>query len=221
GDGHSGNVATVIEVKGVTSLAEGGNNFYSCRGGSGPSLKYCGADVEAGQFGTWVPIGAEKTASGYEVAWHNTSTGQYTVWNTDSNGNYLSNAIGAVSGSSAALESLEPSFQQDLNGDGQIGVPSMTNAATAALADRALGNDTFIFKSTMLAEVARNAASADNLSFTTESTQLHETLNDMQISQLQSVFEASNGHDTDIHFANNDVITPTKIAEIELHANTF
>ena len=49
-------------------------------------------------------------------------TDHYTVWNTDSNGNYLSN-IGHVSGTSAALESLETSFHQDLNGDGVIGVP--------------------------------------------------------------------------------------------------
>ena len=34
---------------------------------TGPSLKYSGADVAAGQFGGWKPIGAEQTASGYEV----------------------------------------------------------------------------------------------------------------------------------------------------------
>ena len=47
-----------------------------------------------GQFGTWAPIGAEKTASGYEVAWKDASTGQYTAWNTDNNGNYVSNMSG-------------------------------------------------------------------------------------------------------------------------------
>ena len=49
------------------------------------------------------------------------ATGQYTVWTTDSNGNYTGNLIGAVSGTSYALESIEPVFQQDLNGDGVIG----------------------------------------------------------------------------------------------------
>ena len=48
---------------------------------------------------------------------------QYTVWNTDSNGNYVSTAIGAVSGSNTALETMETSFHQDLNGDGVIGLP--------------------------------------------------------------------------------------------------
>ena len=49
-------------------------------------------------------------------------SGQYTVWSTDSNGNYLSNVIGASSGNSLALETLENTFQQDLNGDGVIGI---------------------------------------------------------------------------------------------------
>ena len=50
-------------------------------------------------------------------------TDQYTVWNTDSNGNVVSNGTGGVivSGASSALKSLEPSFHQDLNGDGVIG----------------------------------------------------------------------------------------------------
>ena len=46
---------------------------------------------------------------------------QYTVWNTDTDGNVVSNGTGGiVSGTSNALKSLEPSFQQDLNGDGAI-----------------------------------------------------------------------------------------------------
>ena len=79
-------------------------------------------DYVAGQFGAWAPIGAEQTASGYEVAWKVTGADQYTVWNTDSSGNYISNVIGVVSGTSNALQSLEPSFHQDLNGDGRRSV---------------------------------------------------------------------------------------------------
>jgi Tryptophan-rich Synechocystis species C-terminal domain len=75
----------------------------------------------AGQTGAWLPIGAEKTASGYEVAWQVPGTDQYAVWNTDSSGNYQS-STGVVSGSSAALESAELSFHQDLNGDGVAGL---------------------------------------------------------------------------------------------------
>src|SRR5262249_40362571 len=64
-----------------------------------------------------------QTASGYEVAWKIAGADQYTVWYTDNSGNYVSSAVEHVSGTSAALESLEPSFQQDLNGDGVIGLP--------------------------------------------------------------------------------------------------
>ena len=42
--------------------------------------------------------------------------------------------IGAVSGTSAALESLETSFHQDLNGDGVIGVPATMRATAPASA---------------------------------------------------------------------------------------
>ena len=124
GDGQIGVVPTVIESNGATSLTEVGNHFYLYDStGAGPSLKFQGADYVPGQFGAAVvPIGAETTASGYEVAWKVMGTDQYSVWATDKNGNYMSNIIGTASGTSTALESIESSFHQDLNGDGQIGV---------------------------------------------------------------------------------------------------
>ena len=116
---------TVIESFGSTSLTEVGTNFYLYgSGGTGPSLKYQGADYVAGQFGQVAPIGAEQTASGYEVAWKVPGVDQYSVWVTDNNGNYLSNTLTSVSGTSAALQSIETSFHQDLNGDGTIGPPA-------------------------------------------------------------------------------------------------
>src|SRR6516164_181677 len=62
---------TLIESFGSTSLNEIGNHFYLYDGtGVGPSLKYHGADVVEGQWGaSVVPIGAEVTATGYDVAW--------------------------------------------------------------------------------------------------------------------------------------------------------
>jgi len=117
-----------IEAFGNTSLVESGNNYFLYpNGGSAVELSYGGAPVVDGQFdgfgGHWVPIGAEQTASGYEVAWKITGVDQYTVWYTDNSGNYLSSAFNSASGTSAALVSFEPSFQQDLNGDGFIGPP--------------------------------------------------------------------------------------------------
>ena len=72
-------------------------------------------------------------ASGYQVAWKYGSADQYTVWNVDSNGNYTGNATGVVSGSEHAFQSLETTFQQDLNADGTTGLkttPIETSGAT-------------------------------------------------------------------------------------------
>ena len=116
---------TVIESAGSTSLVQIGNNYflYPIGGSAGPELQYGGANVVAGQFGGWTPIGAEQTASGYEVAWKDQGSGSYVLWNTDSNGAYLSNSA-ALAGASNALESAELTFHQDLNSDGTIGVPA-------------------------------------------------------------------------------------------------
>ena len=142
--GDRSSLTTVIEAIGSTSLAEVGNNYFLYNsGGSGPELKYAGADVVAGQFGAWAPIGAEQTASGYEVAWKVTGADQYTVWNTDSSGNYTSNIIGVVSGTSSALESLETSFHQDLNGDGVIGPPTTVIEANGSTSLTEVGNQLF------------------------------------------------------------------------------
>jgi 20S proteasome alpha/beta subunit len=142
---------SVVESFGSTELVQAGNNFflYSLGGSTGPELKLSGTPVTAGQFvGNWTPLGAEATASGYEVAWENVGANQYTVWSTDSSGNYLSNLIGLVSGSSTALEALEPSFSQDLNADGTIGVPGQTTTVIESFGSTklvAVGNNYFLY----------------------------------------------------------------------------
>jgi len=149
----------VVEALGSTHLTEIANHFYLYNSaGSGPSLKYGGADVVDGQFGGWTLIGAEATSSGYDVAWKAGSADQYIVWGTDSNGNLNSYLASNVSGTSTTLESIETTFQQDLNGDGTIGLSgSGTSAAplnNVLVADPhggiltgGTGNDTFVFKS--------------------------------------------------------------------------
>jgi serralysin len=134
---------TTIEAFGSTRLDQVANEFFlHDSGGNGPSLKFQGVAVVSGQFGAWTPIGAEEVAGGYVLAWKNGAADEYTVWNTDSNGNYLWNAIGAVSGSDADLESLEPSFQQDLNGDGTVGLTEVVaaNGPTNAFGSGNLGS---------------------------------------------------------------------------------
>ena len=122
---------TVIESFGATKLVQVGANFYlNPASGTGPELKYGGAVFTAGStWGSWAPIGAEAISGGYEVAFK-TGTDSYTVWDTDANGNITTNALATTSGSSTALEALETSFQQDLNGDHIIGVPAAPPSTT-------------------------------------------------------------------------------------------
>ncbi|SHM81480.1 M10 family metallopeptidase C-terminal domain-containing protein [Bradyrhizobium lablabi] len=126
GDGVIGvatSAGTLIESAGATSLVQNGQNFYldNISTGTGPTLKYNGTTVVAGQFGGYTPIGAEQTSTGYEVAWKMAGADLYSVWSTDSSGNYTGNLYQPGPGSGATLEALEASFHQDLNGDGVIG----------------------------------------------------------------------------------------------------
>jgi serralysin len=125
GDGiiGGGSATTIIESSGVTSLTQVGANYFLYAQGStsGPALKYGGSNVFPNEWGAWTPIGAEKTASGYDVAWKNGSADQYVIWGTDNNGNWSADLMAPSSGSSSTLKSFELTFQQDLNGNGVIG----------------------------------------------------------------------------------------------------
>ena len=115
---------TVIELSGSMSLLTDGTHYFlQPNGGAAVELSYNGAPVFAGEFAQYgynAPIAAAQTANGYEVAWKTTSGDQYQIWLTDSSGNETS--IPFV-GSGAQVESYEASFNDDLNGDGTIGVP--------------------------------------------------------------------------------------------------
>jgi hypothetical protein len=127
GDGTIG-IPGVIEAFGATELVQVGNDYFlnPTAGGIGPELTYGGTPFVAA---AWAPIGAEHTSTGYEVALFNASSDLYTVWNTGSDGNVLSASLSGVSGTSTALESIETSFQQDLNGDGTVGIPGQSSTA--------------------------------------------------------------------------------------------
>ena len=92
-------------------------------------MKYGGAAVTVGRVWRLVrPIGAVQVAGGgHDVAWKNTATGRGTQCGAPTATATLSpNVIGAgVSGTSTAVEALETIFNQDLNGDGTIGIPSV------------------------------------------------------------------------------------------------
>ncbi len=127
--------ATTKATNGTTVLAQVGNLYElnPASGGTGPLLEYLGSYVAAGQFGSAVvPVGAVKTAAGYEVAW-NLGNNQFAVWNTDSNGNYTGAATAVVTGQSFVLEDLEPTFGEDLNGDARLSAQLITTGTTVNL----------------------------------------------------------------------------------------
>ena len=235
GDGTIGAPTTVIEALGSTNLVEVGNQYFlQNSGGAGPSLKYGGAAYVAGEIGAWAPIGDEQTATGYEVAWKVTGADQYTVWNADSNGNYVSSLVGVVSGSSPALESLETSFHQDLNGDGVIGIPAAqaisgiaSNPVSQPISVTVTNNDTFVFRPGIGADVVANAGNdakieLDGFPSVTNNTQLAAFLNDALTRQPQTLFHSTNdGHDTVIDLGNHDSITLMNIHIADLHASDF
>ena len=133
-------VPVVVESFGSTTFVQVGGNYFLYANGtsSGPSLKYAGTPVAMGQYGpSWAPIAAEQTGAGYYVVWKNASADQYGAWSTDISGNYTANIIGTVSGNSSELKALESTFQQDLNGDGVIGV-------LAGVTIEAFGSTTFV-----------------------------------------------------------------------------
>ena len=139
----SSSAVSLLESAGSTSLVRVGTNYFMYPTGTtvGPVLRFGGVPMTVGQFGSWAPIAAEALpGGGYEVAWKVAGADEYSVWTTDANGDMLANPTGVVSGSSYALESLEPSFRQDLNGDGTIGVTSRVIATSPMTAINQVAN---------------------------------------------------------------------------------
>jgi hypothetical protein len=76
----------------------------------------------------------QQAAGGYLVAWKQTGASEFIVWTTDSNGNVTGSATaGVVSGENFALEDLEPTFGQDLNGDHRLSTLLVTSPRAGSL----------------------------------------------------------------------------------------
>ena len=135
--------AGAIESFGLTSLTVVSNIYYlyGTGTGSGPSLKYGTTAIAVGSTGTWTPIGAEQTGTGYEVAFKGAGADQYMIWFTDSSGAYLSN----VQGTGAAISTYESSFQQDLNGDGTIGPVGSAIESFGSTSLNVIGNTYYLY----------------------------------------------------------------------------
>ena len=221
----------MIEAFGSTSLVKAGNNFYldGISSGTGPVLKSAGVAVDATQTTGWAPIGAEQTATGYEVAWKLPGSDQYTVWATDSSGNYTSSILGVVSGSSTALKTLETSFHQDLNGDSTIGLPSSVapGSASSSPLSQAAANDVFVFRPGFGASTITDAAGTfsielDGFSSLIDNAHLAAFVFEAQNGRMQTLFQPANdGHDTIINLGNHDSLTLVNVHISDLHARDF
>ena len=226
----AGGASTVIEAFGSTSLVEVGNNYFlQPNGGSAVELSLGGAPVVAGQFGQWAPIGAEQTASGYEVAWKMTGADQYQAWNTDSSGNGISVALDVVSGTSAALQSLETTFQQDLNGDGYNGLvlngssggqtltagssPTTLIGGPSDILNGGASADTFVFKTDFGSNTVNNF---------TPGTDMLQFSQSMFASAAAVLSDAQQvGSDVVITHDALDVVTLHNMQLANLHASDF
>ena len=148
-----------IKSSGSTYLTPVGSNFDLFNtSGAGPSLKFLGADVAPGEFGAWAPIGAEPIANGYEVAWKVPAPISIRSGTPTATATTRRNLVGVVSGTSCALESLETSFQQDLNGDGTIGVATTVIETDGSTSLTEVGNHFYLYNSSgvgSLAEILR------------------------------------------------------------------
>jgi hypothetical protein len=147
GDHVIGLNPTVIQIDGATSLDQIGSNYFLFATGTttGSELKDGTSYVVAGQFPGFNPIAAVKTTSGYDVAWEDTATSQFMVWSTTSSGVYTATILSAVTGVSYGLESLEPTFGLDLNGDHVIGLnPTVIQTDNSTSLDQ-IGSNYFLF----------------------------------------------------------------------------
>jgi hypothetical protein len=159
------------------------------------------------------------------VAWKATGSDQYSVWNTDSSGNYTSLVIGPVSGKSAALESYETSFHQDLNGDGVTGL-AVQSGTTLELVGPASGAVTFISPTGTLKLDAPSTFTGQIAGFAGDGTLAGsdqiDLLNMSYTSSIQSlstystsngVLSVNNGSTVDLlHFTGNYVLANFKFA---------
>jgi Ca2+-binding RTX toxin-like protein len=122
GDGQIGG----IEIAGTTTLSLNSSGNYVANNGTATiNLKYNGNDFKPTTFAGWSIVGAEIVGSDVNQIWKSTSGQLWYSTNTNT-GNSITNAV-----------RKEVEFQQDFNGDGQIG--GIENAGTTTLSLNSAG----------------------------------------------------------------------------------
>ena len=151
---------TVIESYGSTSLVQLGTTITSTRSaGAAGRNSNTGFAVSRSVSMRWTFIGAEQTAGGYKVAMQcraQTSTRSGTPTTTAMS--FPTGPEACRLGIEPAIKSLEPSFQQDLNGDGMIG------AKVSLHRDRVFGSTSLVQLGETITSTRSAAAAGRNSS---------------------------------------------------------
>ncbi|MGJ4907506.1 FG-GAP-like repeat-containing protein [Bradyrhizobium sp. HKCCYLS2033] len=144
GDGAIGATGSVIEAQGATSLVQVGDNVLLKSNATSATqvLQFSGTAASLSYFAGqgWTLVGAEAVAGGYDVVWKNANAGIYDIWSVDSNGNYVGGLLPIAQPKDPLLESFEVTLQQDINGDGIVGLDPAKSLWTGDVVLAQLGN---------------------------------------------------------------------------------
>ncbi len=119
GDSQIGPPVSNLRVDNGTTLSISGTTYRVASNGGAPvTLTLSGTPLTSNT--SVAPIGALAVGGGYEVVWQSVGANAYSVLKFDTTGAYTSTIMGPVTGQNFQFEQLEPTFGQDLNGDGRL-----------------------------------------------------------------------------------------------------
>jgi membrane protease subunit (stomatin/prohibitin family) len=127
-----------------------------------------------------------------------------------------------MSGTSLALESLETVFNQDLNGDGVIGIPAPSRPGTIPQGSSVtvVNNDTFIFAQSARVSTVAVAGRADSGHQNAPSIDDHHSLQNTDAGQTLSLL-MHDGLVTPSLSGNHESSAAMNFHLIDLHATHF
>jgi hypothetical protein len=149
---------------------------------------------------------------------------------------YVGSFTADISNAASGQETVEWQFNLDPSSVAQTLTQTynvtLANGASTATQSVSVtvggpGNDTFVFKPGVGADVVANATSADAIELdgfaaVISINQVQTALAEAQAGQAQALFQAANGgHDTIINLGTHDSITLVNVQLAELHASNF
>ena len=118
----------------MTDLDKVANRFFlHDSAGNGPSLKYAGSDISPAEFGAWIPLGAEKVGSGYQVVWQTAAPNSTSSGTSQEDGSLEEPVRRGLRFGGCMAGRWKATLQQGFNADGSTGLNHT---------DRDVGRDT-------------------------------------------------------------------------------